>query len=238
MIISTAPKQTAIVALFGSLVAACGGGEPTDETTEAEIAASDVAVEETTADEASSATALAEVSAGSYDLEKGHASLLWKISHNGLSYYTARFTAFDATLNFDPADPAASTLSVTIDPTSVRTDHPDGDEWDTELATDEKFFNAGEYPEITFTSTDVTTTGDTTGLIIGDLNLLGTALPVTLDTTFNGVTTPPWYNGRDVIGFSATATIKRSEFGMDALIPNIGDEVNIIVEAEFLQSEG
>ncbi|MEO0881792.1 MAG: YceI family protein [Pseudomonadota bacterium] len=187
--------------------------------------------------EAAANNAFAEVSAGVYELEKGHASLLWKISHNGLSYYTARFTEFDATLNFDPIDPTASSVTVTVDPNSVRTDHPDGDEWDNELATGDKFFNAGVFPEITFVSTDVTATGETAGLIIGDLTLLGTTLPVTLEASFNGVGNPPWYGGRDVIGFSATGSIARSEFGMDKLIPNIGDEVEIIVEAEFLESE-
>jgi len=216
------------------LLAACGDA-PAEDTS---APAADAAEIETVATQAPEpAPALAEVAAGSYELEKSHASLLWKISHNGLSYYTARFTGFDASLNFDPADPSASSVSVSVDPTSVRTDHPDGDEWDTELGTGEKFFNAGAFPEISFTSTDITTTGETTGLITGDLTLLGTTRPVTLEASFNGVNNPPWYGGRDVIGFSAKSTIKRSEFGMNHLIPNIGDEVEIIVEAEFLEAE-
>ena len=180
---------------------------------------------------------LQEVSAGSYGLEKTHASLLWSVSHNGLSNYTARFTEFDATLDFDPADPAGSTLSVTVNPRSVRTDHPDGDEWDTELATGDQFFNAGTHPKITFVSTDITPTGDTTGLITGDLTLLGVTRQITMDARYNGVGNQPFFGERDILGFSATATLNRSDFGMDALIPNIGDAVQITVEAEFLENE-
>ncbi|MEM6410044.1 MAG: YceI family protein [Pseudomonadota bacterium] len=217
-------------ALLTLTVAACGGDSG---DTSADAAATDNAETEVAAEVPS---AFADVNPGSYELENTHASLLWKISHNGLSYYTARFTSFDATLELAAEDPTASSVSVSIDPTSVRTDHPDGDEWDAELANGAQFFNAGSFPEITFVSTDITATGDTNGLIIGDLTMLGTTLPVTLEANFNGVASPPWYEGRNVIGFSAVGTIKRSDFGMDALIPNIGDEVEIIVEAEFLES--
>ena len=224
-----------IAGLLALSLAACGGADApaSEDTATPDSSTNEAALETQTAPP----TAFAEVSSGDYALEKSHASLLWKISHNDLSWYTARFAEFDASLAFDASNPSASSVTVTIDPTSVRTDHPDGDEWDIELANGEKFFNASVHPSITFQSTDLTATGETTGLITGDLTLLGATLPVTLEASFNGVANPPWYNGRDVIGFSATATIKRSDFGMDTLIPNIGDEVQVIIEAEFLESE-
>ena len=58
-----------------------------------------------------------------------------------------------------------------------------------------------------------------------------------LSVSFNGVRNFAWYGERDVIGFSATATLKRSDFGMTALLPAIGDEVTIIIEAEFVEVE-
>ena len=61
--------------------------------------------------------------------------------------------------------------------------------------------------------------------------------PVTLDVTYKGVAKPPWFNGRDVIGFDASTTVKRSEFGMVAYIPNIGDDVTVEFSGEFVQDE-
>ena len=180
---------------------------------------------------------LAEVSSANYVLDPGHASLVWKVSHNGLSNYTARFTEFSANLDFNAADPAASRLVATINPLSVRTDHPSGPDWDTTLRTDEKFFNANAFPEITYTSSGITLTGEDTGIIIGELSLLGVTAQVPLNVTFNGVRNFAWFGERDVIGFSGTASLKRSDFGMSALLPNIGDEISITLEAEFIESE-
>ena len=69
----------------------------------------------------------------------------------------------------------------------------------------------------------------------GDLTFLGVTRPVTLDVTYNGVARMPWAPDQDKIGFSATTTLKRSDFGMGAYIPNIGDEVEVIIEAEFAE---
>ena len=216
------------------LFAACGGQDTATPTSEA----ADPAPSPTTVSiESTAPNALAEVATATYSLEPTHASLVWTISHNGLSNYTARFASFDATLNFDATDPTGSTLSATIDPTSVRTSHPTDTDWNSEIATDEKFLNATVFPSITFTSTGITMTGDTTGMVVGDLTLLGVTQQVALDVTFNGVRNFAWFGERDVIGFSATSTLKRSEFGMTALLPDIGDEIAITIEAEFLQDE-
>ncbi|MEL6474259.1 MAG: YceI family protein [Pseudomonadota bacterium] len=191
---------------------------------------------------ASPATAqsLEDAATATYSLEKNHAFLTFAVSHNGLSDYIVNFTDFDATLAFDPADPEASSLTVTIDPTALNTNYPDPEkkvEWETELATDSKFFNAGEFPAITFTSTEIARTGESTGTVTGDLSFRGTTAPVTLDVTFNGVGNMPWFGERDLIGFNAITTITRSEFGMDAMLPNIGDAVTVEFSGEFLQDE-
>ncbi|MEO1405493.1 MAG: YceI family protein [Pseudomonadota bacterium] len=177
-----------------------------------------------------------EAASGAYKLEKTHASLTWRISHNGLSQYTARFTEFDARIDFNPDDPATSSVTATINPLSVETDHPtEREKWNGELATDDRFLNGDEFPEITFTSTGVEATGEFTGIITGDLTMLGVTVPVSLDATYNGTGNAPWFGTKDLIGFSARGVLKRSDFGMTALLPNIGDEVEVIIEAEFLQ---
>jgi len=144
----------------------------------------------------------AEANSGTYELEKTHAFITWRISHNGLSKYTARFTDFDATIQFDPDNPVASSVSASINPLSVETDHPTKREsWNNQIATDGKFLNGEEFPAITFESTSVEQTGEFTGIITGNLTLLGIS----------------------------------KEVEMTALLPAIGDEIEVIIEAEFLE---
>ncbi len=183
------------------------------------------------------AAQLAETAKGTYSVDKTHAFLFWKVSHFGLSTYTAKFTDWDATIDFDPANPAASSVTASINPTAVQTDHPSqAEKWHGELAND--FFKAEEFPAITFKSTSVETTGPNTGKVTGDLTFLGVTKPITLKVKYNGVGNVPWYGERDIIGFDAKAKIKRSDFGLTRMIDNgIGDEVTIVISGEFLQDE-
>lgn len=177
-----------------------------------------------------------DVTAGTYKLDRSHASLTWKVSHLGLSFYTARFTKFDATLNIDPAKPETAKLSVEVDTTSIRTDYPFASrkDFDKELIESPNFFNAKKFPKITFVSTKVERTGDKTAKITGDLTLLGVTKPVTLDVTLNAAIMHPFAK-KPAMGFSGTAKIKRSDFGMTHLVPNVGDDVTLLVEVEFIQ---
>jgi polyisoprenoid-binding protein YceI len=180
----------------------------------------------------------ADTPTGTYALDKTHASVTWKVSHLGLSNYTARFAELDATLNWNAEDPTASTVSVTVNPASVRTDYPKTDktDFDAKLATGDDWFNANVFPAITFTSTAVNLTGDDTGTVTGDLTLLGVTKPVTLDVTFNGGMKSP-FSGKNVLGFSGTTTITRSEWGFATYVPTIGDSVEILIEAEFIAAD-
>lgn len=176
-----------------------------------------------------------EASIGNYELDKTHAFLTWRVKHNGLSNYTARFTDFDASIAFEPDNPVASSVIATINPLSLETDHPTNDNWDNTLATDRKWLNGEKFPQIVFQSTSIEQTGEFTGIIKGDLTLLGVTQEVSLNTTYNGTGNAPWFGTRDIIGFSATGSLKRSEFGMTNLIPNIADEVEFTIEAEFVE---
>ncbi len=180
------------------------------------------------------------VASGLYELEKTHAFLTWTVQHNGISGYTVNFTDFDADLVFDAETPANSQLSVSINPTALNTNYPDPEkkvEWETELGTDARFMNANEFPTITFTSTAVEQTGEFEGTVTGDLTFLGVTKPVTLNVSYGGVANPPWFGQRDVIGFTASTTITRSDFGSTALAAVISDEVEIEFSGEFLQAE-
>ncbi len=182
---------------------------------------------------AAHAQALA-VESGTYAVDPTHASLTWRVSHLGFSNYTARFTKFTATINLNAQDPTQSAIDVTIDPNSVRTDFPDPQrvDFDKEIGAGERFLNGAAFPEITFKSTRLERTSATTGLAYGNLTLRGVTKPVALAVTLNAAKPHP-FNQRPTIGVSAVGMIKRSEFGMTALVPNIGDDVMLVIEAEF-----
>jgi len=175
--------------------------------------------------------------AGVYQMDRGHASLHWKINHLGLSNYTARFTRFEATLDIDPAKPEAAKLAVTVDPTSIRTDYPFAErkDFDKELIEDADFFNTAKFPKITFTSTKIERTGEKTAKVTGNLTLLGVTKPLTIDATLNAAKEHPG-NKKPALGFSATAKLKRSDFGMTTRAAFLGDEVTLLIEAEFIKS--
>lgn len=185
-------------------------------------------------------TPIAEMPAGVYKIDPTHASLIWKVSHIGLSNYTARFTDFDADLNLNPENLEDSELSVIVNPLSVETDYPaeeKGKDFNKELATGESWFNAGTFADIKFTATDIEITGDNTGKVIGDLELLGVTKPITLDVVFNNAMVEAPFSKKPTLGFSATGTMMRSDWGFDTYVPNIGDEVTLLIEAEFIKPE-
>jgi len=172
--------------------------------------------------------------AGEYVLDKTHASVTWKVKHLGLSNYTARFAAFDSVIMLDPKTPTNSTVSVTIDPRSVRTDFPFPEKEDFDKVVAEKFLAAAEHPAITFQSTGLKATGARTGTLSGNLTMMGVTKPITLDVTLNGAMTHP-FRKIPVVGFSATGSFKRSEFGSSALQGPIGDEITVLIEAEYFK---
>ena len=174
------------------------------------------------------------VPAGEYGLDKTHGSLTFTISHLGLSNYTARFASFDATITLDPKAPTNSAVTVTIDPKSVRTDFPFPEKEDFDKVIAEKFLHAGQHPTITFQSTDLKATGPKTGKLSGNLTLMGVTKPVTFDVVLNGAMVHP-FRKIPVVGFTATGSFKRSDFGSSALQGPIGDEITVIVEAEFFK---
>lgn len=175
-----------------------------------------------------------EAPSGSYKVDLAHASITLRVKHLGLSNYTARFAKFESTVEYDAKDPTRSKLTVVIDPKSIRTDFPDParEDFDKVLGTDEKWLAGDKHPEIRFVSTGIRRTGPEAGQITGDLTFRGVTKPVTLDATWNGAIEHP-FQKKPVFGVSATGTIKRSDFGMTYLSGLIGDEVELLIEAEY-----
>lgn len=165
---------------------------------------------------------------GAYRLDPHHASLVFKINHLGFSNYVGRFERFDASLDFDEADPATAMVEASIDMASLDIAN------DAFAATLEgpNWFDAAQFPQTLFRSTSIEATGDNTGTMTGDLTLHGVTHPVTLEVTFNGGA-QDILRSAYVVGFSARGTINRDDFGVDRFDGVISDNVKIEIEAEF-----
>ena len=163
-----------------------------------------------------------------YDFDKRHTSILFFINHLGFSYVQGEFLDYDGELVFDPDDVANSRLRVAIKTASVDTDV---DKLDDHLR-NQDFFHVDKFPAMTFVSTKVEKTGDNTGRVTGDLTILGVTRPVTMEVRLNKAGEHPVYK-KWAAGFSATATVKRSEFGMTYGVPMIGDDVRVVIETEL-----
>ena len=176
------------------------------------------------------------IPSGTYKLDKTHTSVTWKVGHMGLSFYTARFTEMDATLELDVAKPENSKLTATVNPRSVKTDYvPTAEkDFDKELAEGADWFDAGKFPTVTFTSKKVTMTGEKTAKVEGDLTFRGVTKPLTLDVTMNGMMPKHPFTQGPVIGFSAVGMLKRSDFGMTYGTQYLGDAVQVLIETEFM----
>lgn len=179
----------------------------------------------------------ADAPAGAYALDGRHASVVWRIRHMGLGIYVGRFDAIAGELNFDPQNPAASRIEVTIDANSLSTGlvNAQGERaFDREVA---GVLGAEAHPEIRFVSRSITLTGATTGLIEGDLTLNGQTHPVTMEAQFQGGRHVALRN-KHVLAFSGRTVVQRSQWGAGSLIFDqfTGDAVEILVEAEFIQA--
>ena len=159
--------------------------------------------------------------AENYSIDPVHSTVGFKIRHLGISWVTGSFGKFEGTASFDPAQPASSTLAVTVQADSVNTGNADRDKH----LRAEDFFHTEKHPTITFKSTKVVKKTDSSYEVTGDMTLLGTTKPV----TFTVETTGPvqGMKGETRRGGETTLTVKRSDFGMKNMIGPIGDEVHV-----------
>ncbi|HRJ11733.1 MAG TPA: YceI family protein [Alphaproteobacteria bacterium] len=173
----------------------------------------------------------AQMPAGVYQLDSSHAHTVFFINHLGFSEYTGAFHDIQGDLNFTPAKLEDSKLNVVIKPASVIVQSAKL----TEELKGEKFFNTAKYPEIKFVSTKLVKATDTTGQMTGNLTFMGVTKPVTLNVSFVGGGTNPMSKAQ-TMGFTASGSIKRSEFGMTNYLPGLSDDVRLDISAEFAQT--
>ncbi len=167
--------------------------------------------------------------ADNYTIDPEHTFPNFTISHVGFSTMHGRFNKSSGKLTLDVAKKTGS-VEFTIDATSVDTAH---EKRDKDLKSPD-FFNAVEFPNITFKSTKVTFTGDKVTAVDGGLTIMKTTKPVTLAVTSMKCDVNP-FNKKFACGFDANTKIKRSDFGMNYGLPAIGDDVALMIEVEAIK---
>ncbi len=167
-----------------------------------------------------------------YTFDKAHTQIHFVVNHLGFSNSSGRFLDFDGGFTFDRTDPAKSSIDVTIKTAGLEMNDQ---KWNEHLKGAD-FFNVEKFPTMTFKSTAIEVTGENTANITGDLTLLGVTKPVVLAVTHNKSGKHP-FGDKYVSGFSATASLKRSDFGMNYGLPMVGDDVKINIEVEGDRTE-
>lgn len=171
--------------------------------------------------------------ATTYTLESQHSQGIIRWSHLGFSNPTAQFTMVEGVLNFDQADPTRSSVTATIRLANLSSGVPDLD--DNFRSVD--FFDTAKFPTATFKSTKVEK-GDAMDKlkVTGDLTVRGITRSVILDVTINKVGINIRSNLPSV-GFEATTTLKRSDFGLGLYVPQVSDEVSIHITCQADESK-
>lgn len=166
--------------------------------------------------------------AGTYTVDTNHTQVLFTVTHLGFTHYTGQFTQPTGTLVLDPKNPANDRVEIVFPIDKVSTTVA---ALDAHLKKPE-FFDATKFPEGRFVSTRVTAKG-TTATIAGNLTLKGVTRPVVLHARFIGAGTGPMGAHKTNVGFTATTSIKRSEFGISFLLPLVSDQVDLTINAGF-----
>ena len=167
------------------------------------------------------------VLAGNYKPDPNHTQVFWSVDHLGFSILEGGFGSPTGSLTLDPKNPNAATLSLTFPMTAITTtasifkEHLSSAQW----------FDVAKFPEATFVSTKVVASGNS-AQITGNLTIKGITKQVTLAAQFHGAGN----NGPQRtlnIGFTATGTVKRSDFGLNGAIPMVDDQVKLRINAAF-----
>lgn len=175
------------------------------------------------------ATASAFAAPVTYKLDPNHTVVLASWSHFGFSHPSLNFGQVDGTLVYDDKNVGASSVQVTLPLAGLNSFVPDFDEH----LRSADFFEADKYPNATFKSTKVEAAGAGKLKVTGNLTVKDQTKPVVLNVTLNKAADHPMAK-RAAIGFDATATIKRSDFGVGKFVPNVSDEVELRITTEAM----
>lgn len=167
-----------------------------------------------------------------YVLDASHSQIVFDYSHLGYSTTTGMFSGFDGEIMFDQENPGASSVTVSFPVRTMLT----GWQARFEHFMTSDFFDAAEDEMVKFTSTGIEVTGEKTAKITGDLELNGVTKSVVLDAVLNQLSDHPMAN-KPWVGFDATTTLIRSDFGLGQFAPYVSDEVNLKISIEAMKAE-
>jgi polyisoprenoid-binding protein YceI len=169
------------------------------------------------------------VRADSYKIDPFHSMILFKIGHFGIGNIYGRFDSFAGDITFDENDPTKDAINVEIKTDSVDTNAPARDK---DIKSPD-FFNAAQFPTATFKGNSFKKIDDKTYEVTGDFTLRGVTKPLTLKVNLIGTGKGP--KGETRAGAEATATLKRSDFDVKALLPAVSDQVDLIIAVEGIK---
>ena len=172
-----------------------------------------------------------------FQIDRSHANFGFDVHHFGYSRTVGRFNDFAGNLLIDEAQPAKSTIEVTVKTTSIDTNHKMRDDH----LRSADFFNVEKYPTMTFKSVGITMMDEKRGKVAGDFTMLGVTKPVTLDfiLTRDLPNPNPVNLSIRTLGFQAEGKIKRSDYGMTLYVGDpIGDEVNVSLYFDAIRCVG
>jgi polyisoprenoid-binding protein YceI len=167
-----------------------------------------------------------------YKIDPAHSDILFKVKHLMITTVTGQFTSFEGTLEAEKDDFSDAEISFSAEVDSIDTRN---EQRNTHLKSDD-FFNAATYPKIIFENGKLQLTNGVYTLI-GNLTIRNTTKPITLKAEFSGKMVDPW--GQTKIGFEATGSLLRKEFGLkwDAVTEAggvvVSDEVKLILNVQF-----
>ena len=162
------------------------------------------------------------------DVDLDHTTIFWTVSHGGFTKVNYQFRKINKVdFMFDPSDVSKSSVKVDIEAASLDSNHAFRDNW----ARSETELNVWKFRTIQFESTKIEKTGDNTGQMTGNLTMRGVTQPVTMTVTYNK--SGKHVSGKySIDGFSAQGKLKRSDFGLKAFVPWIGDDIDFTIELE------
>lgn len=160
------------------------------------------------------------------DTKGAHAFIQFRVQHLGYSWLYGRFNTFGGEFSYDAANPEASKISVTIDTTSIDSNHAERDKH----LRNADFLDVAQYPEAKFVSTGVKMNGDDTAKLMGDFTLHGVTKPISINVTKMGEGNDPWGGYR--AGFQGSTTITMADFGMTYDLGPASAQAEIILTVE------
>lgn len=176
--------------------------------------------------------------AETYVIDPTHSNVGFKVTHLMVSKVRGHFDTFEGTIQLDPSDVTKSSVEVSIDVASINTGNEDRDK---HLRSPD-FFDAETYPRITFKSTSVEKSGDSSYIATGNLTIRDTTRTVALPFEMSGPITDPWGNTRIGIEIEPV-TIDRQDYGvswskaMDAGGVVVSDDVTMDLAAEAVKKK-